>query len=324
MNQNGELLRQPIFLVGAERSGTTLLRMMLNSHPQIAFLFEFAYAVNMIPESEGWPDLRQYHLYLETDRIFQDARRFAGLSIDANLDYPHLIDSFLRQKRDHDGKPLVGATVHYRFDRLLRIWPDARFIHIVRDGRDVGRSRIEMGWAGNMYMAVDYWIEAEALWARLSRDLPADRRFDVRYETFVTEPEATLTQLCTFLGLSYDPAMLDYTKTDTTYGPPSPSMIGQWNRKLDLKQVQLAEARIGKMLVERGYELSGYPALEVTPAMQRRLRLQTRWYSAMFRRRRIGTPLFLAEIFTRRVGPHAWHAAMTRRVNAIENLYLKK
>lgn len=324
MNQNGQLLKQPVFLVGAERSGTTLLRMMLDSHPQLAFLFEFQYAVKHMPAVDGWPDLDEYRRHLEKDRIFQYAQQVLGLQINPDLDYPHLIDSFLRRKRDQDGKPFVGATVHYWFDRLLRIWPDARFIHILRDGRDVGRSRIEMGWAGNMYTAVTPWIEAEDLWARLSRELPADRQFEVRYASLISEPEATLTRLCTFLGLSYDPVMLDYTKTGTTYQPPSPELIGQWRHKLTPRQVQLAEARIGRMLTERGYELSGYPPLDVTPVMQRWLELQSRWYSAMFRRRRIGTPLFLAEIVTRRVGPHAWRTAIARRIHAIDSLYLKK
>lgn len=324
MSENGELIKQPVFLVGAERSGTTLLRLMLDSHPQLAFFFEFEYAVNLMPASEGWPDLRQYHHYLETDRVFHDAQRFAGVSIDAKLDYPHLINSFLQQKRDRDGKPLVGATVHYRFDRLLRIWPDARFIHILRDGRDVGRSCIEMGWAGNMYTAVEGWIEAERLWARLSKELPAERRFEVRYETLVSDPITTLTQLCTFLGLSYDPAMFDYTKTDTTYGPPSPKMIGQWRRKLTPEQVGLAEARIGEMLTERGYELSSYPILEMTPARQRQLHRQSRWHAAMNRRRRYGTALFLLDVVARRIGLRSFHVATTRRINAIETLHLKK
>jgi len=296
---------------------------MLDWHPQLAFLQEFEYAIERMPDSQDWPDLRQYLLYLETDRIFQEARRLVGFTIDASLDYPHLIDSFLRRKRDHDGKPLVGATVHRHFDRLLRIWPDARFIHILRDGRDVGRSCIEMGWAGNMYTAVERWIDAETLWANLSRDIPADRRIEVRYETLVSEPEATLTQLCAFLGLPYDPVMLDYPKDGSTYGPPTPQMIGQWRRKLPPEQVRLAEARIGTMLAERDYEPSGYPPLEVTPAVERQLRLQSRWYSAMFRRRRFGTALFLADMLTRRVGPRTWQASVRRRLNAIENQYLK-
>jgi hypothetical protein len=313
-----DLIEQPLFLVGSERSGTTLLRLMLDHHPQIACSFEFDYAVAMMPDSQGWPDLNEYHAFLATNRPFQTA----GLTIDPSLDYPRLIDSFLRQKWDPDRKPWVGATVHYHFDRLLRIWPDARFIHIVRDGRDVGRSVIELGWAGNMYIAVEDWIEAETLWARLCPTIPAHRRAEVRYETLVSEPEAALTRLCAAIGVPYDPAMLSYPE-ESNYGPPSPRLIGQWKRKLSPDAVRLAEARIGPLLVERGYELSGYPPLEVTPRMEKRLRRQSRWHCAMVRRRRFGTALFLADFLTRRLGPRSWQASVQDRLNVIRTRTLK-
>ena len=318
MHRTCDLITQPIFLVGSERSGTTLLRLMLDHHPQIAFFFEFEYAVEKVPDTRGWPDLIEYHTFLETNRIFEAGQ----LTIDKSLDYPHLIDSFLRQKRDRDGKPLVGATVHRQFDHVLRIWPDARFIHIFRDGRDVGRSAIEMGWAGNMYTAVELWIEAEELWSKVRREIRTEQHTDIRYEILVSQPETSLIRLCEFIGVPYDPAMLEYSK-HSTYAPPSPQAIGQWKTKLPPDEVRLAEARIGTLLTERGYELSGYPALEVSQAMQKRLQRQNRWYCAMFRRRRYGTSLFLADFVTRRLGPHSWQASVRKRLNAIEKLYLK-
>src|SRR6185369_10561789 len=97
-----------------------------------------------------------------------------GFTVDRSLSYPQLIDSFLQQQRARSNKPLVGATVHRHFDRLLRIWPVARFVHLVRDGRDVARSVIEMGWAGNLWTGCDRWIDAEQLWAKFSQMLPPD------------------------------------------------------------------------------------------------------------------------------------------------------
>ena len=206
IGQAGGMLEGPVFLVGSERSGTTLLRLMFDHHPQVAFFFEFEYSVTRMPETSGWPDLEEYYDFLEQNRIFRAAR----LTIDKGLDYPHLIDNFLRQKQRRDGKPVVGATVHYEFDRLLRIWPDARFIHLVRDGRDVARSVIAMGWAGNMYMAVEPWLRAETLWSSLSGRLPADRWMEIRFEKVVSEPETVLTRFCEFIGVPYDPMMLEY------------------------------------------------------------------------------------------------------------------
>src|SRR5262245_28549711 len=140
------MIERPVFLVGAERSGTTLLRLMLDHHPQIAFHFEFEFAVDRISLDGVLPALVDYHRWLISNRVFQHA----GWSIDPELDYPHLVDSFLRQKQQlAGGKRLVGATVHRNFQHLRSIWPDARFVHIVRDGRDVSRSVVMMGWAGN-------------------------------------------------------------------------------------------------------------------------------------------------------------------------------
>jgi hypothetical protein len=319
MDSSRDFVKAPIFLVGSERSGTTLTRIMLDSHPKIAFFFEFEYSILSMSDDGTWPDLDEYKKHLRSDRIF----RHAKLSIDEGLDYPGLVDSFLVQKRDRDRKPIVGATVHYHFDRLLKVWPDARFIHLLRDGRDVARSIIEMGWAGNMYSAVEPWIEAETLWARLAPTLPDDRRIELRYEDLVSRPEEELTRVCDWIGVPYDPAMLAYSENGGPYGPPSVKAIGQWKRKLPPSEVALAEYRIGDMLEARGYELSGFPRPEVSPARRRLLKLQDRLGRANFRRKRYGTMLHLAHFVSRvgRMRPvHDWTA---RRIEAIDVSYIK-
>jgi len=312
------MLERPVFLVGSERSGTTLLRLMLDHHPQIAFFFEFQYAVSMMPDTTGWPDLKAYREFCENDRIFRDTR----LKFDESLDYPHLIDSFLRQKQLRDGKPLVGAVVHYQFDRLLRIWPDARFIHLVRDGRDVARSVITNGLAGNMYTAAQTWMKAETLWSSFARELPADRWTAVRYEDLVTKPETILTHICEFIGVAYDPAMLEYSK-DSTYEAPSPARMYQWKTRLNPDEIRLAEARIGSLLVERGYERSDYAPLEVSLPAKIRLHIQDRLYRISFRRRKYGTRLWLAKAVARRLRLHSWQKALQRRIDAIDERHLK-
>jgi hypothetical protein len=318
MTTSHGLVERPIFLVGSERSGTTLVRLMLDHHPMLAFFFEFEYSILSMSDDGGWPDLREYHAHLRKDRIFNHAR----LSIDEGLDFPHLVDSFLVQKRDRDGKPIVGATVHYHFDRLLKIWPDARFIHIVRDGRDVARSIIEMGWAGNMYTAVDHWIHAEATWEEMCKTLPESRRVEIRYEALVTEPEKTLARVCDWIGVPYDPAMLSYSE-HSTYGPPSPKAIGQWRRKLAPREVALAESRIGDMLRERGYEPSGFPVPDVAPTRRILLKVHDRIGRVRFRLKRYGGLLYAIDFAARRGRLQGMQEWAGRRIQNIDMQYIK-
>ncbi|GBF85383.1 sulfotransferase family protein [Aphanothece sacrum] len=124
MNNNDiSIISQPIFLVGAERSGTTLLRLMLSDHSQICWCPEFEYVVDKFGDDGIAPNLDQYYEWLETHWIFQAT----DFIINQSLDYNELVNSFLCQQLERENKKIVGATVHRHFDRLPKIWPDAPF-----------------------------------------------------------------------------------------------------------------------------------------------------------------------------------------------------
>src|SRR5262245_9167453 len=177
-------IAEPVFLVGAERSGSTLLRLMLDHHPEIAFEHEFDLAVDMVSDDGGLPPVEIYHGWVKTVRGME-------YRVDHALTYLELVKDFLGQKRAASGgKKYVGATVHHHFDRLQFLWPRARFIHLVRDPRDVARSVVEMGWAGNVYHGVDWWTAAEACWDSLASRLSPGQFLELRYEELVACPEA--------------------------------------------------------------------------------------------------------------------------------------
>ena len=318
MNTDQTLIKQPIFLVGAERSGTTVLRLMLDHHPQLAWCYEFEYAVDLVAQGENWPELDAYYQWLETHRTFQAT----GFTINPDLNYPLLVNSFLCQKRKYEGKLIVGATVHRHFDKLLRIWPDARFIHIIRDGRDVARSCINMGWAGNVWTGIERWLEVETLWTQLEQQLPADRRINLVYEELISNPVKTLRQVCNFIGIEYDESMLNYPQT-TTYDFPDPNFIGQWQRKMSEHEIQLVESRIGNMLISRGYKLSGLPLLTVNPVMEQWLRLQDWLARLQFRVNTYSLPLFLSDYLSRHLQLKQWQKSVQLKLNAIDNSHLK-
>jgi len=287
-----------------------MLRLMLDHHPRIAFSNEFEYAVDFISEDGHWPDLETFYHRLARNRIFQDQ----GYQIDRSLSYPALVDSFLCQRRNRVGKQRVGASVHRHFDRLPRIWPDARYVHLIRDGRDVARSCISMGWAGNVWTGAQRWIEAEQTWKQLQTTLSSDRYVEVRYEDLVANPESELDRICVLIGERFEPAMLSYAE-HSTYDRPDPQYRDQWRRKLSESEVRLIEARIGPMLVDRGYELSGLPPRNVTPWLQWALRRQDRLARIRHRMRTLGWQLYLEDVIARRFGPQTWRDRVRFRVN---------
>jgi hypothetical protein len=308
---------EPIFLIGAERSGTTLLRLMLDHHPELAWCVEFEYAVDQISNQGHLPAMEDYHDWLETHRIFQDC----NFEIDPCLDYPQLVKSFLAQQSSLTHKKIVGATVHRYFNRLLLIWPNARFIHIVRDARDVARSCVGMGWAGNVWAGVERWIEAEQLWTRTQRIVPVERRLEITYESLIAEPVKALQKVCSFVNVPYDKQMLRYPES-TSYGFPDPRLIGQWKRKLTEREIQLIEARTAEMLVERGYELSHLPRLD-TAAIETKLKLEDWLRRKSFRLRRYGLPLVASDFVARRSGFKGWQKQVQLQLNTVDNAYLR-
>ncbi len=309
---------EPIFLVGAERSGSTLLRLMLDHHEQIAFHLESEYVIDQLREGAPWPPLNTFYEYLVLQRTFVES----NFRIDRSLSYPDLVRSFLEQRRQRVNKPIVGATVHRNFDQLPRIWPDARYLHLVRDGRDVAASAVRIGWASNAWVGVERWIDAERKWDRLRPHLSSDQWLDVRYEDLIQDARGALKRICEFIAGPFDESMFDYART-STYDLPDPKLIYRWRTNLPDLEVQLIEARVGDMLVERGYSLSGLPRIEVTPWMRWKLRWQSRLMGARFRVKRYGWWLFLQQVLARRLGVTRWYKRVLLWTNAITTQYLK-
>jgi hypothetical protein len=313
-----EVQAQPFFLVGSERSGTTLLRLMLAHHRAIECAPEFEFLVEAMPAGGGWPELEGYYDWLSSNRIFQPYQ----FTIDRALDYPGLMKSFLSQFGQRTKKPVQGATCHKHFDRLLGIWPHARFVHIVRDGRDVARSCIGMGWAGNVWHGAERWIEAEHLWARLAPRLAPGQAFELRYEDLISAPERELARLCAFLGADYDAGMLEYSR-DSSYERPDPKLVGQWRKKLTREELALLEARIGPLLRARGYEESGVPPARVSRLRRLGLRLDDRLGRFRFRYERYGLAHLVQSKLARALGLRAWQRRLRLAENEVDNRHLQ-
>jgi hypothetical protein len=254
------------FVCGALRSGTTLLRIMLNCHPELSNPGEMDFLFDPPRSGNGAVDREAFAHSLNFNRVF----RSTGLKIDQDLSYPDLIRSFATQLRT-PGKRL-SINLHRHFDRAPEIFAEARYVHLLRDPRDVAKSAIGMGWAGNVFHGVDHWIDSERDMARLKSVVPAERVYTIRNEALIADPVGELTRLCGFLGVPFNPEMLEYPRR-STYTAPDKSLIEQWRRNQSPREVGLIEGKAAAMMTERGYALSGFPVLKPGAAERLAIRL---------------------------------------------------
>jgi len=312
------LIDKPVFLVGSVRSGTTLMRLMLDHHPKIAFNLESMFILSQISNDGKYPEMARYREWLRNDRSFQHSH----FHIDERLDFVELVNDFLNQKKLRDNKDIVGATIHYRYRLLQMIWPQAKYIYIYRDGRDVASSVMRMGWAGNPYVAADWWLRAETEWDEARANIDNRCWIEVRYEDLIRNSRTQLEQICSFLGVSYSEKMFEYANR-STYEAPDASLCYQWKTGLPKLAVQQLEAKLGERLLKRGYELSGYPRISVSSLEGKYLALQSKVRCYLFRSNRYGTMLTLQETLARRLGLKRLHLNLAKRIDRIIDANLK-
>lgn len=297
-----------VFLCGALRSGTTLLALMLGGHPSLVRAGEMDFLLECPRSADGAPDVEAYRSALASDRIFLES----GVRIDERLSHDDLVRSFVDQKRE-PGKRLV-VTVHRHFTRIPSLFPDARYIHLLRDPRDVARSSIKMGWAGNVYFGIDHWIDSEAEFKALEREADPEKIITVQYKNLVLDPEGELSRLSAFIGAPYDPGMLRYHET-STYDPPDSSHLDAWKKKLSPEEIGLIEGKAGHMMAARGFEKSDCPSLQPGALKRAALAFQNRTARIGFSIRRYGAILTILDIVGRRLALHPLSAFTRRKID---------
>ncbi len=311
-------IKSPIFLVGCERSGTTLLRLMLDHHPDMACNLESEYMVSLIDEHGVYPEISAYREWLAGNRVFRHSR----FEIDVTLDYVGLLNDFMRQKLWRDNKHYVGATIHWSFNKIKYIWPKAKYIYLYRDGRDVAASMVNMGWAGNSFVAADVWLCAETEWSVLRKALTASQWIEVQYEKLISHTREQLTRICDFVGVEYSESMFDYIQ-NSTYDQPNPRLNFQWKYKMSPRELQFVESKIGSQLVARGYELSKHPVIEISQLRAKYLEFHSNFHKFLWRLNRYGVRLTLSGAIARRLGMREWQAKIKAQFDNIDDAHLK-
>ncbi|MGL5944012.1 MAG: sulfotransferase family protein [Waterburya sp.] len=156
---------------------------------------------------------------------------------------------------------------------LAEAFPDAQFVHVIRDGRDVAISMRKAGWLnGKILTIAEYWQKQVQAGISAGRSLEnsKNRYYEVYYEQLLQQPEATLKDLCTWLHLEYTPQMLEYYRDANTNIQPEHSNLFKLNRKpidasrayawksqLSHRDIADFESIASNLLVALGYELDG-------------------------------------------------------------------
>jgi hypothetical protein len=291
---------------------------MLDHHPEVAFNLESEFLCSQISDDGRFPEVPDYRDWLSNDRVF----RHSNFQINENLDFRALLNDFLEQKRVRDHKSIVGATVHLDYQRLRYVWPNAKYIYIYRDPRDVANSVMQMGWAGNVYVASDHWLKAEAEWSLLKPHLTADKWIEVRYEELIANTVPELRRICEFMGVEYTEKMFDYTK-NSTYAAPDIRLNYQWKRKMAPADIQRLESKLRDPIVKRGYALSDHPKIHLSYHTKKWLQLQSRISKIRFRIKRYGALLTMQEMLARRLALKNPHRKYMRKMDVITDALLK-
>ena len=278
-------------IVGVPRSGTTLLRMMIDAHPEVAIPPETGFlplladldpaidcaraAGRIITEFHTWPDFQ-----LDPAELRTTLDRLSPIGPD------EATRTFYRLYAERHGKARWGdKTPGYdtQLDRIASLLPEARFIHLIRDGRDV------MVSVRGLWFRPGDTVEACARdWAsRLARTRVLGSQvpfyLEIRYEALVLRPEETLRAVCRFLDLPFAPSMLTYytrsaarldehqarydadgqllvSKADRVRNqrfvmePPRADRIGRWEAELAPDEARRFESIAGEWLDRLGYD----------------------------------------------------------------------
>lgn len=317
----GTSINPYFFIVGAPRSGTRLLGRLTGAHPDIAVIDEarfvpgwFRHRRGVTPEGCVTPEL------VETLTQF---KRFEKLAVEREeleqlvavreeLPYSDFISALFDLHGKATGKRLVGdKSPRYvrNLPTLHELWPHAKLIHLVRDGRDVALS--VLSWKkvterGGLVANTPTWEEDRtstvALWwerlVRLGREdgapLGPDLYHTVRYEALVADPPSECEALCAFLDVPYDEAMVHYHETADASSSRQASRaptrgLRDWRTQMPREEVERFEAVAGDLLDELGYARAfpevGAQARRHAARMRERFSDATREHDARLPRR---------------------------------------
>lgn len=296
MTQTEPAADRPIFVRGLSRSGGTLMVTILDAHPDVAMSYELYPTLLEPAKGEKTPreilrgllkakpkvnvralaNERGWQTFLNRcargGLTFGDVGHLLEQHLDAGEGFEtvgerlRFIARCCQLKMHRCGKKTWGLKCNNRYSDYLDEWPEARFVNMIRDGRDVLASQLNTG-AFNKDPATmaQSWLNTHRGFLVL-REQIGDRAVPVIYEHLANHPDDEAVRILAQLGLCHAPGILDYHKQDLTIyrashlsladvsKPVNASKVGRWRRDLTADQVAVFEAVAGDLLEELGYE----------------------------------------------------------------------
>lgn len=276
------MANDPLFILGTERSGSNLLRLILNSHSRIAVPHPPHIVRYFAPLEPLYGDLTNEAAFR---RLVSDILRLLDTHI-YQWDIPIDIEAIVReatprsafgvyvalyeQYRAHGNKARWGCKSTFMVDHVPEIlarFPDARLIFLVRDPRDVAVSSKKSVFSHfHPYYTAQLWRDQQAAGLHWLDTLPKEQLHLVHYEQLVADPEGAVRALCAFLDEPFEPGMLRFFETDearksaslseswqNTGRPVSRASVEQWRTGLKDRERLLVELVARREMARLGY-----------------------------------------------------------------------
>lgn len=276
-------IQQQIFIGGCSRSGTTLLGAMLGSHPDLICTPESHFKIDVLRSPAmaqngldvlAAADLINRHWRYKIWETPLDVTAVPAVEMD-NLGqhaYACLMAYVVNQYAQHQGKPQASAWVDHTPENISYLhtlfshFPQAKALHIVRDGRAVSASIMPLDWGPNSIMkASRWWMRMVSFGLAAESAFGPERVMRVQYEQLVSDPEGVLRPLCHFLNIDYRSEMTQatgfipprYTTNQHTLIGEKPDirLVTRWQRKLTPRQIEIFENQTRDYLAYLGYPL---------------------------------------------------------------------
>lgn len=288
------------FVVGVNRSGTTLMRMMLDSHPDLTMPPETHFVPELIDlAEEGKATPEGFLSIITSQREWGDFGLTEQQLLDEfgsiqPLNAGDALRSFYRLYAERIGKPRCGekTPIYVKSIRKIdRAMPEARFCHVIRDGRDVCLSIRDRAVKDHpVDVVAERWVRRIGQARRQSKHV--SHYMEIRYESLILETEKTLRDVCEFFELPWDDSVLNYHQQSAerleemkrelpadgkrttlsverrmatharTTEKPDPRRVSRWREQMDPEDRKLFESVAGELLEELGYTIGEGPGTE--------------------------------------------------------------